>query len=189
MSRLSTLCVALPAGLAAAVLAGLHPPARAALPLVLVADVADLGLRAWWRPGELVLGKPDEAGRPGLRPLVSLAPVVLPVDLESWAALGEACVSRPESRAREDGARLRAQVLASAEGPVIQLLDGQELLATNALGRPAQVCDLLLAEADAMPGLEVIVSWRLELGGERPAEGGGAELRGYTVYRVPETAR
>ncbi|MCK6504766.1 hypothetical protein L6R53_15400 [Myxococcota bacterium] len=158
-------------------------PARAAPPLVLAADVADEGLRAWWRAGELVVGKPDEAGRPGLRPLVSLAPAVLPEDLSTWAAVGETCVPHPESQADLEGQRVTARVLATAEGPVIQLVAGETLLAENAIGRPVRVCEVLLAEADAIPGLEVVVAWRME---RAPGPG---ELRGFTVYRVPETAR
>lgn len=164
-----------------AVLAG--SPAAAAPPLMPAADVADEGLRAWWRQGELVVGKPDQPGRPGLRPLASLAPTVLPDDLPTWATIGEDCVPRPESQADLEGQRVTARVLATAEGPVIQLLSGEQVLAENALGRPARVCEVLLAEADALPGLEVIVAWRME---RAPGPG---ELRGLTVYRVPETAR
>lgn len=157
--------------------------AVAAPPLVPAADVADVELRAWWRAGELVVGMPDQAGRPGLRPLESLAPTVLPDDLDDWAAVGDSCVTRPESRGDLDGQRVVAKVTASAEGPVIQLLSGKTLLAENALGRPARVCEILLAEADALPGPEVVVAWRMELGADQ------GELRGVTVYRVPETAR
>lgn len=152
-------------------------------PLVPAADVADLELRAWWREGELVVGMPDQAGRPGMRPLESLAPIVLPDDLTGWAAVGEACVTRPESRADLEGQRVVARVTTAGEGPVIQLLAGRQVLAENALGRPARVCEVLLAQADALPGPEVIVAWRMELAKDGP------ELRGLTVYRVPETAR
>lgn len=158
-------------------------PARAAPPLVLVADVAEEGLRAWWRAGELVVGKPAEPGRPGLRPLSSLLPAVLPDDLDRWAEVGEDCVPHPESQADLEGQRVTARVLATSEGPLIQLVVGETLLAENAIGRPVRICEVLLAEADALPGLEVIVAWRME---RAPGPG---ELRGLTVYRVPETAR
>lgn len=158
------------------------PTARAAPPLVLAADVAETGLRAWWRPGELLVGQPAQPGQPGLRPLVSLTPMVLPQDLAEWATLGETCVTRPESSADLDGQRVQARVTTSGEGPVIQVVAGEKVLAENALGRPARICEVLLAEADALPGPEVLVAWRLELQT-------GDELRGLTVYRVPETAR
>lgn len=156
--------------------------ALAALPLMPAADVAEPGLQAWWRPGELLLGHPDQEGRPGIKPLVGLTPLVLPEDLTAWVRLGETCVSRPESSREIDGSRLTASVTASAEGPVVQVQSGDRVVAQNALGRPAQVCEVLLADADTIPGPEVIVAWRMELTGQ-------AELRGYTVYRVPETAR
>ncbi|NOY25449.1 MAG: hypothetical protein GXP62_06205 [Oligoflexia bacterium] len=157
--------------------------ARATPPLVPAADVAEVGLHAWWRSGELVMGLPDREGRPGLRPLDSLVPVVLPDDLHEWAAVGETCVTRPESGGEIDGQRVLAKVRATAQGPVIELLAGDQVLAENALGRPAQVCEVLLVQADKLPGLEVIVAWRMELGPDQPG------LRGLTVYRVPETAR
>jgi len=160
----------------------LSSPAHAASPLLPAADVADIDLRAWWRQGELVVGLPEAPGRPGLRPLESLAPVMLPADLDAWAALGDSCVTRPESRLKVGERKLTARVTASAEGPVVQLLDGKQVVAVNALGRPALVCEVLLADADALPGPEILVAWRLEVGDEA-----GGELRGFTVWRVPES--
>jgi len=156
--------------------------ALAAPPLMPAADVAEPGLQAWWKQGELLLGHPEQEGRPGLKPLVNLNPVVLPEDLAGWVRLGESCVPRPESSREVEGERLTASVTASTEGPVVQVLSGERVVAQNALGRPAQVCEVLLAEADAIPGPEVIVAWRMELAGQ-------ADLRGITVFRVPETAR
>lgn len=156
-------------------------PAGAVVPLLPAADVADVGLKAWWRAGELVVGMPDQPGQPGLRPLVSLEPTALPADLSAWAAVGEHCVTDPESRGLVGGSPYKARVVGSGEGPVVQLLRQDEVVAANALGRPARVCEVLLAEADALPGLELVVAWRMELGTE------GQELLGITVYRIPES--
>lgn len=155
--------------------------ASALAPLVPAADVAEPGLVAWWKPGDLLVGHPDQEGRPGMRPLVSLVPLVLPTDLNGYTRLGGACVAQPESARVIGGRRLRATVTASAEGPVVQVLSGDRLLAVNALGRPALVCEVLLGDADSLPGPEVVVAWRMEL-----SEG---ELWGVTVYRLPEAAR
>lgn len=175
-------------------------PAQAApAPLVQAADVADRGLHGWWKEGALLLGHPAVEGRPGVRPLAELEAVVLPTDLSSWAEVGATCVAEPQSRVAIDGRELVARVTATAEGPVIQVLDGQRVVAHNALGRPARVCEVLLAQADALPGVEVVVAWRMEivtaqtraepaaLEGQEPPD--DAELRGFTIYRLPEAAR
>ena len=196
----------------------LAAPAGAATPLVPAADVADVGLQGWWQDGALLLGHPGVHGRPGVRPLDGLTPVVLPSDLSAWAEVGGDCVPAPESRATVDGRLLVARITATQEGPVVQVLHGERVVAHNALGRPARVCEVLLAQADGLPGVEVVVAWRMEgnasaaaaAGGDlevaesevadsdgtdaaasvaTPARTAAAEVRGFTVYRLPEAAR
>ncbi|MEC8422945.1 MAG: hypothetical protein VX000_04145, partial [Myxococcota bacterium] len=55
--------------------------ALAAPPLVVAADEAEPGLRAWWRTGELIVAPAEGDPRPGVRPLEGTAPAALPPDL------------------------------------------------------------------------------------------------------------
>ena len=163
---------------------GLLALALSAPPLMPVLDLAEPGVVAWWREGELLVGVPGREGRPGLRPLVDLSPITLPEDLTAFELLGADCAEGPVSSAAAtiDGHPVRLEVTSAEGAPILRLL-GQDdrVLATNTLGRPARICALRLVQADALPGLEAIVSWRT---GEATAE-----VAGLSVFRIPETAR
>lgn len=150
-------------------------------PLVQAADLAAPGMEVWWREGELLAGEPTQPGRPGLRPLSDLAPLALPVDLTGWTPLGDPCVPGATDHAMLDTVAVDADVIGDKEAPVIRLRAGQRLVASAALGRPAHICALRVVQADALPGLEIIVVWR-------PLEE-DANLRGLVVYHIPDAAR
>lgn len=155
--------------------------ALAAPPLVSAADVAAPGLEVWWRDGELLAGATSQPGRPGFRPLVDLAPFALPPDLSGWSPVGARC----EPTARDAGSLADLAVVAEVVGdpndPIVQVRADRRIVASSELGRPARVCGLRLVQADTMPGLEVIVVWR-------PLDE-ASDLRGLTVYHVPDMAR
>lgn len=155
--------------------------ALAAPPLVSAADVASPGLEVWWREGELLAGVTRQAGRPGMRPLVDLAPIALPQDLSGWTPVGARCEGRPSDDGEIEGVPVIAEVVGTPDDPVVQLRDGRRIVATSELGRPAQVCGLRLVQADTLPGLELVVVWR-------PVNE-DSDLRGVTVYHVPDMAR
>mgnify|MGYP003316239784 CR=1 FL=1 len=46
------------------------------------------------------------------------------------------------------------------------------------LGRPARVCEIQIKEADDIMGPAILVAWRLTA---------DEDIRGFTVYRVPES--
>ena len=151
-------------------------------PLVLAADIGDRSMQIWWRPGELLVGDPTSPSRPGLRPLVSDAPLILPEDLSVWTPVGETCQDTPRAEATLDGQLVTASIHTDpTQQQQVRLIASERLIAENTLGRPVQVCELRINEADSLPGPEVIVAWRF---GE-----GEAQIRGLTVFRVPQTAR
>ena len=155
--------------------------AAAAPPLVFVMDTAEPGLRAWWREGDLLLAPKEGDPRPAIRPLAGKASVVVPADMTGWTALGETCNDNPHVDVDLDG--VAAQVV--AEGPwaepKVRLLVGERVLAQARLGRPARLCDAHAGQLDGLPGPEVVVAWRFGDGDE--------EVRGITVFRIPDTAR
>ena len=153
----------------------LSTSALALPPLVTAVDIAQPGLTAYLKPGELWLGIPDEAGRPGLRPLVDLKPRPLPSSLSDFTTLGTECQAEPLDQAEFGGTPITARVAGDALHPVIQIERNERLIARSLLGRPATVCALHIAQADAVPGPELIVSWQM------------GNIRGFTVYRVPES--
>lgn len=155
--------------------------ASATPPLVLAADVADAGLRVWWRVGDLLIGPPSGDPRPGMRPLIGPAEVAIPVDLAGWSALGETCAATLSVTFPLDGEPATATAEGTWELPVIRLRSRGRVIAEAPLGRPGRVCEIAVGEADAVPGLEVLVTWRLG--------GGSSELRGLNIYRIPDTAR
>ncbi len=63
--------------------------------------------------------------------------------------------------------------------PVVELHQSNRVVARNLLGRPADVCEIRIVQADAIPGLELIVAWR--------TSSSGKPVQGITVFRVPES--
>lgn len=135
--------------------------AQAVPPLVPAVDVAERGLGAWWREGDLLVGVADVPGRPGIRPLAGSTPVELPADLSGWEPIGESCRSPVEVTAQVNGHEVMAEVAGTWEWPVVRLWSGGRVVAQNALGRPAQACDIRIVQADDIPGPEIVVAWRL----------------------------
>ena len=161
----------------------LSPAPPAAPPLLVAADLGEPDMMVWWRSGDLLTGNPKAEGRPGLRPLATEGPTVLPDDLSGWTPVGESCTEPPVATGTIDSADVKVTVIADpAAHQIVRLTAGKHILAENTLGRPATVCSVMLAEADALPGPEILVSWRV-------GEGTDSAIRGLTVFRVPETAR
>ena len=157
-------------------------PAAAEPPLILAADIGDHGMHIWWRPGELLVGDPSSEARPGLRPLISDAPLILPEDLSEWTPVGETCQESPRAEASLEGQPVVVSIHTDPTRQLmVRLIAGNRLIAENTLGRPVQVCEIRIDEADPLPGAEVIIAWRF---GE-----GESQIRGLTVFRVPRTAR
>lgn len=152
--------------------------ALAAPPLDLAVDVAEAGLQAWWRPGELLVGVPGRGDRTALRPLVDLNPTTLPSDLSGWTDLGTGCSTPARGELEVDGVSLSARIAGPPEQRVLLLEVDGELRAQQSLGRPVRPCAVRLGQADALPGVEIMVSWDF---GE-----GAAATRGLSVFRVPE---
>lgn len=152
--------------------------ALAAPPLVVAVDEAEPGLRAWWREGELLVAPPEGDPRPGVRPLVGPAPVVLPTDLAGWTPLLGECPERPPTAALPIGERtVTVGLTQTDQSLVLRMQIGERTVAEGALGRPAMACSLHVGQADALPGYEVLLGWRTAAG-----------VNGLTVFRVPETA-
>lgn len=156
--------------------------AQAEPPLVLAADIGAQGMMIWWRPGELLVGDPASSERPGLRPIISNAPLILPEDLSAWTAVGETCQDTPHAEATLNGQPVTVSIHTDpTQQQQVRLIASERLIAETPLGRPVQVCEIRLSEADPLPGPEVIIAWRF---GE-----GDDQIRGLTVFRVPQTAR
>jgi hypothetical protein len=151
--------------------------AHATPPLMPATDVAQVGLVGWWRTGELLVGIPDAPDRPGMRPLVSTTPAPLPGDLSSWEPVGHSCEDPPRGVAAIGSNAVEGVVLGDEVQPVIALMQGDRIVAQNALGHPATVCEIRIVQADKLPGLELVVAWRMT---------GEAPVQGITVFRIPE---
>jgi hypothetical protein len=146
-------------------------------PLVLAADIAQDELQVWWKPGDLMVGMPNESGRPAMRPLIDLQPRTLPKSAAGWTLFGEACPAPKQIDGVFCGHPVRAELTGDALHPKLRLLIDGRAVAENLLGRPAVVCSLHIGEADTVVGPELIVSWRPEK---------ESTIRGLTVYRIPE---
>ena len=176
----------------------LHRRYRAALPLILLAgvaqatpplmpatDVAQVGLVGWWRQGDLLVGVPSAPDRPGMRPLLSATPTPLPGDLSGWEPIGHTCQDDPRGIGALGNLAVEAVALGDEVQPVIALIQGQRVIAQNALGHPAQICEIRIVQADKLPGLELVVAWRMEMGATSQRNS-NAPVQGITVFRVPE---
>jgi hypothetical protein len=153
--------------------------ARATPPLVYVTDTADQGLRAWWRPGDLLVA--GATGSAGLRPLQAEPTAVVPADLSGWKALGARCASSAQARVALPGGEAEVKVAGTEMAPLLRIERGGQTLAESPLGRPARVCELLVANLDATEGLELAVAW--QMGDPK------APISGISLFRVPDVAR
>ena len=140
-------------------------------------DVAQVGLVGWWRQGELLVGVPDAPDRPGMRPLANATPAPLPGDLSAWEPIGHSCQEAPRGLGAIGDEAVEAVVTGDLAQPIITLMHGERVLAQNALGHSAEVCEIRLVQADELPGMELVVAWRLS---------GTDPVQGITVFRVPE---
>ena len=148
-------------------------------PLMPAADVAQAELVGWWREGELLVGVPTAPDRPGMRPLTSLAPMPLPTDLSGWEPIGHSCAEHPRGVAAIEDSPVEGRVGGTDDHPVVELIRGDRVVARNALGRPAEICEIRIVQADSLPGLELIIAWR--------APGKGPSIQGITVFHIPES--
>jgi hypothetical protein len=146
-------------------------------PLVPAADIAQDDLQTWWKPGDLMVGMPNENGRPAMRPLVDFHPRTLPKTSAGWTLIGEACPAPKQIDGLICGHPVRAEITGDALHPKLRLIIDGRAVAETLLGRPAVVCSLHIGEADTVVGPELIVSWRPEK---------ESTIRGLTVYRIPE---
>ena len=152
--------------------------AHALPPLVKAADLAQADLQGFWRNGEFMVGVPHLPARPALLPLQNNRPSNLPPDLSGWTVIGQSCDESPRHQDRLGGVTIEAAVGGDAMHPTVELRLGGRLVAEALLGRPAKVCEVHITDADAIVGPEILVAWRL---------GSAEDIRGFTVYRVPES--
>ncbi len=152
--------------------------AHALPPLVKAADLAQPNIEAFWREPGFLVCVPSQPGLPGQMPLEDSRPLQLPKDLESWTVIGQSCQAQPRHHTRLAGVPIEAAVSGDAIHPTVQLWMGGRPVAEALLGRPAKVCEIQIIEADAIQGLEIVVAWRLS---------NDQALRGFTIYRVPES--
>ena len=149
--------------------------ALGATALPLVTDVADRQLGAWWRAGELMVGV--EAEGIALRPLVGPDPISLPQDLSAWQVIGASCADAPQATFTLGERVVVARAVGSAEQPRVQLVVDDEVRAEGSLAPPAVPCEIVVAQLDPLPGLEILVAWR--------AGDGDAVVRGLSIFRAP----
>jgi len=152
--------------------------AAGAPPLVHAHDVvAQKGLEAWWRPGDLLLIAEGPAGREAWRPLSDdPSPHPAPPALPGWTRVGAACSAAPSAAFTLAGKPARVWISGPPGAPELRVERDGLPLSAAVLGQPAVVCAVHVGEADAVPGLEIVVTWAV-----------GA-LQGLTVLRLPEVA-
>jgi hypothetical protein len=156
----------------------ISPAVEAVPPLVPATDVAQPNLQAWWRPGDFIVGVDGSPGQPAMRPLVNVTPMVLPIDISNYEKLGVECQDDVRAEGEFGGQPIAGSIAGDPMNPQIQITREGRLIAENTLGRPASICEIRIVQADHVPGLELIVAWKID------AE--SSPIHGFTVYRIPE---
>lgn len=140
-------------------------------------EIAESGLRVFWRDGNLVVAPPKEDPRPAIRPLAGFAPIQLPDDMSGWLQLGPECTPKPSLGFDWEGQAANAVWNTSTENAFVDIKVGDVTKATATMGRPLEPCRMVTAEADGLPGLELLLLWT--------APGPDDSLFGLTVFRLP----
>jgi hypothetical protein len=146
-------------------------------PMPLVFEIAEPGLRVWWREGDLLVAPPEGDPRPAIRPLVGLAPVILPEKMDDWNPLSTTCSPDPSAEFQLQGSDAQAHWMPPWTTPTVELRFETRVIASASLGRPLEPCTLVAANVDSIPGLELLVLWQME--------GVEAPTLGLSVLRIP----
>ncbi len=153
------------------------PPTHAAQPLTPAGELAAATVEVWWRRGDLLLVTEGPDGREARRPLANEAVHPAPASLQGWKRIGESCENRSQTTFTLLDRPAIATVGGDASIPAVTIHREGLLVAHAPLGQPAQPCTITVVEADALPGLEVIVTWGL------------GDIHGVSVFRLPELAQ
>jgi hypothetical protein len=165
--------------------------------LVELAAPSIVGGSIFFRPGELILGRPDLAGRPGFLPLAGGRKISLPEDLSNYENLGGGCMDLPPSDRGSSTATptVLARGDLGADGtietvlvvradplspPIVRVLRGNIVIGQSALPMPARPCRGIIAEADADDEPELLVVWT--------STGAQGVTYGVNVLRLPESS-
>jgi hypothetical protein len=153
-------------------------PAAAAQPLVQAYEVAASELQVWWKERDLMVVTPGLDGLEARRPLADAAVHAAPAGFPGWTRLGAACAGPGGNRTTFPLAGKPAVAAAGGDKavPVVTVHRDGVLVAQAPLGQPAEACAIHVGEADALPGVEIVVSWTL------------GSVQGVTVFRLPELA-
>lgn len=152
---------------------------------------------------ELLVGSPEDEGRPGYRPLAGPAPLSLPEDLAAFEVVGEQCDTRAERAlaapgpsgrrvaglvdADLDGDGQPEQVRLEVDAPpedsllpyaplTVSVWRGGAPVAERTLEVTAFPCDLRVQDVSADGAPEIIVIWR--------SAGGSGYTQGATVLSI-----
>ena len=174
-----------------------------------LASATAVGGVVYFRPGDLLLGAPQQPGRPAVRPMEGEQRVVLPADLSGYDDLSSCCSasqgmdgddpspddapaaggSTAEGRTvlahgdlGGDGLLERVEVLrvSPQADSQVQVFRGERLVGSAALPMPVQLCKGLVAEADDGDAPLLLLVWT--------SSGAGGVTVGVTVFDLVEAA-
>lgn len=151
--------------------------ALASTPLTKDFEIAEIGLRVYWREGNLIVAPPKEDPRPAIRPLAGMAPIQLPSEMSDWNQLGPECNPEPSLLFDWDGQIAEAKWVTSNDLVVVEITVNHLTVATAAIGRPHTPCRMVTAQVDELPGFELLLLWNAPVPDE--------SVNGLTVFRLP----
>lgn len=146
--------------------------------------------QVYFRPGELIVGQPDLASRPGLLPLMGGRSITLPQDLSAYENLSARCVpienlgNASQVLGRGDlGADGRVESIVvrrpdPLSGVVLEIRRDDAPLTQSVLPLSVRPCKALVAEVEAGDVPELILIWT--------SAGPQGTTRGVTVFELQE---
>ena len=158
----------------------LTPSSQSAHPLLQVSEIIESNIELYVQDGQLMVQSPSNPNVffPFRDPIHQLAPK--PQSNEGWTLVPTDC-SSAQSKIELSYTYLEDTYTAEAtqdkEGLRIYWKQGDTLLAEQLIMQQAVPCAIHILDADASPGLEMVVAWQFS-----------PELKGFTIFKIPDTA-
>lgn len=161
-------------------LLALTPASQSAHPLIQISEIIEKDLHLYVAEGQILIESPNSSSvyYPFRDPSQQFAPK--PSDFEGWTLIDTKCVEdqKPVQIQYTDiSGTYSAEAMLHEAGLRVYWKQKEVILAEQMIMQQATPCAIHVREADANPGLELIVAWQFN-----------SNLSGFTIFKIPETA-
>ena len=146
-----------------------------AVPLVEAGEWVGTDWDIWWTKQKLVIA--DKGNDTGKLPLEGYRNSTFSKN-ENWTLLNKSCDGKTDNLIKLSDNDAKIQVQNLNNRLTIDISINETIVAQTLMARPMTLCALMVREADALPGPEMIIIWKID-----------EKTSGLTIFRIPETIK